>query len=101
MRNILLPSAALVLLAGCTATPPVPSGTYYYVPSWPPPSASYDAPVAVDPSPYVSRSSASVAGRTPPARDPVPINAPLPGVPAGDDCGSWRLCNLPGWRYEY
>ena len=80
-------AGALLLLAGCSATPPPISRAVYYLPPVRAPSyAAQAAAVAIDSAPSV--------------RNPVPINAPLPGVPAGDDCGWWRLCNLPGWRYE-
>jgi len=38
------------------------------------------------------------------SRDPDPVSVPVaekaPGVPPDSSCGWWRLCNLPGWRYE-
>jgi hypothetical protein len=105
MRKVVVPGAALVLLAGCVADPSGAGRAVYYIPpsarapSWSPPAAVYYAPAPADPANYVVRSVPSAVS-APAARDVVPVNAPLPGVPAGDDCGSWRLCNLPGWRYE-
>jgi hypothetical protein len=104
MRSILPPAAALLLLAGCAGNPLPGSRPIYYLPPVSPPSYSapafYDAPAPVDPPRYVSRSPASVVEDATASRDPLPINVPLPGVPAGNDCGWYRLCNLPGWRYE-
>jgi hypothetical protein len=92
-----LGGASVALLAGCAGNPLPDSRAIYYLPPISPPS--YSAPAPVDPPRYAARSQASVVER-PADADPPPINAPLPGVPAGDDCGWHRLCNLPGWRYE-
>lgn len=104
MRKVMVPGAALVLLGGCAGNPPAVNPAVYYIPgngpSWSPaPRAYYGpaprsdyAPAPVDPPRYAVQSPERVTAD--------PVNAPLRGVPAGDDCGWWRLCNLPGWRYE-
>jgi hypothetical protein len=97
---------ALGLLAGCVRPPP----QVIYVPSPPAyalaPLPSYDAPAVYVPRPappavsFSGDPAPSVPARDP---DPVPVAEAPPrprGVAPDSSCGYWRVCNLPGWRYE-
>lgn len=111
MRKTTVRAGAIVglaSLAGCIAgPPPVANRRVYYAPPVytipnPPAEVFYNAPARVAPPSYVDQRAQSFVT---PERSPAPAPAPSPvsaqaGVPAGNDCGWWRLCNLPGWRYE-
>lgn len=108
MRKLLVPGAALMLLAGCAGNPLAGRRADYYVPNyvapaWAPPSFD-DAPVYVDPPRYVPRSAPRAVERVRAYRDPDPVAFAAPEADAPDDgsChGWWRMCGvLPGWRYE-
>ena len=115
-------TAGLAACADPSSAPPAmtvgynPAALYYApVPRWSPPqyrAPSWSPPMIEDPPAYVPRviERPSLGGREPapsaPAREPDPIPIvvavapPLRGVAPGRECGWWRLCNLPGWRYE-